>query len=329
MSTRGRPWPRPPATRGGRRVDRRQERPSARREPVADRGALGQPELLQLANVDLERQTRRPEARRQVCGSHARKLTDRAQHGVRPRPVAAGPIEPRQPPLERFDLLCLRHGPPQRASRVRPGEAQPYPVDGPLSPIEQRQHLVQRAQAGMAGISLVKGVPIDRFDRVEGDHPDRGTLPSAGAHARRRPSANREGHPAVADALEDGAPEQHPAAGLMLAGGRKRRHASDARRRPREVSRSPSGSSSRMPCALPSATASAKRWTGSDPNSAANAPRSIPSTLRYPSAMASKARVGSSSVSDPATARWPCSASPTYASRSRSFQERTAAPSYE
>src|SRR3954468_7886672 len=70
-----------------------QVRLAAGREAVAHFEALGEAEVLELADVGLERQGLPPEAGREVGGRSRRLLADHRQGRPRPRAEAAGAIE--------------------------------------------------------------------------------------------------------------------------------------------------------------------------------------------------------------------------------------------
>ena len=92
---------------------------AAARQPVPDLEALGQPELLELADVALERQpllaprgsevagSPSPGPRgSEVAGSHHGTIADQAQHRQRPGATAASTVEARQAPLHFRQLVA-------------------------------------------------------------------------------------------------------------------------------------------------------------------------------------------------------------------------------
>ena len=86
-----------------------QVRLAARREAIADLEADRQPEVLQLADVELERLRLAPEGRREIRRPDGGTRRDLVEDGERPRAVAAGAIESRQPLVEICDLVVAQH----------------------------------------------------------------------------------------------------------------------------------------------------------------------------------------------------------------------------
>src|SRR5439155_23012855 len=96
---------------------------AARGEAVPDLEALGEPELLELADVALERQLLLTSRRREVAGSHLRAIADQVQNRQRPGAVTAGRVEAGEPPLQLGQLVVSqRVATAQLRARVRPGD---------------------------------------------------------------------------------------------------------------------------------------------------------------------------------------------------------------
>src|SRR5262249_7540514 len=98
---------------------------AAGRKAVSDLQALGQPELLQLPDVALERLRLLTEDRREVPCAHGRAVSDQPQDPHRPGAVPAGSVQTRQsqldvPQLVIGDTAAL----PQRDARVAPRDAE-------------------------------------------------------------------------------------------------------------------------------------------------------------------------------------------------------------
>ena len=162
-------------------------------------------------------------------------------------------------------LRLVRHRLAQGDARVGARHAQRDAVDrAGRSAVDEAEQLVAVREPGCDRVGIGDLVAIDRLDRVERDHADRRSLPPARLDARSVPSAKGERDGAVRDRLQRRRREEHQTDRL-----RQKREAglggeeAAARREPEAI-----GSHSRRRLASPSPIRSAKRSTGSAPNSA-------------------------------------------------------------
>ena len=162
-----------------------QVRLAARREAIADLEADRQPEVLQLADVELERLRLAPEGRREIRRPDGGTRRDRVEDGERPRSVAAGTIESRQPLVERRATSSSPStsdaaSTSPRIRLVERVEADAVRRGGPRCRAARLPLPRARRVAGRADVPCAEARGIDDVDRVDEQATDRGAVHPSG-----------------------------------------------------------------------------------------------------------------------------------------------------
>ena len=205
--SRGRAVPRRPARRGG--------------EPVADRQALGEAQLLEPAHVRLPRRGVPAGQLGELGCAALRPCLDQAQRLDRPRPAGAS-VDAVEAGEHRGELVGVQERLAQRRAWIGPAVGDLDPVDravgiglrgagAPGRPLAQ-QIVAQGVAIRIAGAPRLLVIDVGGLDHVHGDDgelPDLRALPPTGAHGGPPPAAEHEVDLAGADPLQHGQRQQH------------------------------------------------------------------------------------------------------------------------
>ncbi len=185
---------------------------AARRQAVTDLETQREAEVLQLADVELERLRLPPEARGEIGGAHRGTLGDRAEHRTRPGAVRARPVETREPARDVVDLV----GGEGRGRRERGagigivGGADTDAIGRKLGrPAQLADELGAGRETSPPGVGIRDPVRVDDVDRVDHDATRRGAIRVPRDHLRSLPPPERERHLAVDDRLAVPGLDQH------------------------------------------------------------------------------------------------------------------------
>ena len=218
---------------GGRRADRPGERralgagrplapPAAEpvdddlaagRQAVPDRQRLGQPQLLELAHVGLERRGLAADLRGQVGCAPLGVAVDEVERRPRPGAVRRRAVEALEPGDDRGDLV-LAWAPPTRSSARGSAPACRSPTrHAGLSAFgsSAATRAASDGEPARRASSSVSDSTATSDDRGHLDQPDAGAHLRPHHHARPVPAAERQVDPAVLDRPELARPDHHEA----------------------------------------------------------------------------------------------------------------------
>src|SRR3954451_11613488 len=187
-----------------------QVRPPTGRDFIPHREAAGEPELLQLAHVPLERERLAPQRGGEIRRADAGTIGDQAQHVPGPRLVADG-VPTVEPVVDGAAVLVTQHRLlPQGDPRIVAFEAHLHPVHPRAVPsLEQPVQLGQRPHARTDGVLLGEHRGIDLVDGFDADDARGRALRAARPHAGAVPSAEDERDGPVRDPCGGGRADQH------------------------------------------------------------------------------------------------------------------------
>ena len=183
---------------------------TSRRQPVADFETLGQPQILQLPHVQLERLLFLIGLGCQVSGSDPVVGIEQGQDILRPLARAAGlvqTLEPKRhlPQFVRYQLRLL----PQRNPRVGADPLETDLVDLSFPACQVSDYLFRTPVTGLDSLRVGYSISLDAFHGLDAEQPDRRLQLSARLLRRPTPPSERGADFTGADEAQNILLEEH------------------------------------------------------------------------------------------------------------------------
>ena len=174
-------------------------------DPVADLETLGEAQLLQFADVRLERPGGQAADRGEIWRAPRGVGRYQLEDVARPRALPAGLVEPAEPSVDGCKVRVAERGVgAQRNARVGTGVAQLHPIHPPGTTAEEPQQFGAAVRARGPGLRGGDAVQAHHVHRVDRDKPHRRTVQRAWLGVRPVPAAERQRDAPLDDAVQHG-----------------------------------------------------------------------------------------------------------------------------